>query len=141
MNSGRAFVAGIVGALVMSLLMVLLRAAGVPLHIELRLAAALGTRIWLIGFATHLADWRNSSASSTPSCSSTSPKRSGIGPGVLLGAVNTIFAGFAWAFVGGPGRFWSDFGPAGVGALFLVHIVYGAVVGGLYKKEHRPVYL
>ena len=140
MNSGRAFVAGIVGALVMSLLMVLLRAAGVPLHIELRLAAALGTRIWLIGFATHLLiggiigvvyaivfEYVTETA--------------GIGPGVLLGAVNTIFAGFAWAFVGGPGRFWSDFGPAGVGALFLVHIVYGAVVGGLYKKEHRPVYL
>ncbi len=37
MNSGRAFVAGVVGAIVMSLIMVLLRAAGVPLHIELRL--------------------------------------------------------------------------------------------------------
>ena len=124
----------------MSLLMVLLRAAGVPLHIELRLAAALGTRIWLIGFVAHLLIGGIIGVVYAIVFEYVL-QTSGVGPGVLLGAVNTIFAGFAWAFVGGPGRFWSDFGPAGVGALFLVHIVYGAVVGGLYKNEHRPVYL
>ena len=68
MNSGRAFVAGVVGALVMSLIMVLLRAAGVPLHIELRLAAALGTRIWAHRLCGASRDRRAASESSTPSC-------------------------------------------------------------------------
>lgn len=140
MNSGRAFVAGVVGALVMSLLMVLLRAAGVPLHIELRLAAALGTRIWLVGFVAHLVIGGLLGVVYALILEHVF-ETSGVGPGVMLGAVNTIFAGFAWAMLSGPGPFWSAFGPAGIGALFLVHMAYGAVVGGLYKNEHRPVYL
>ena len=139
MNPGRAFVAGVVGAIVMSLIMVLLRAAGVPLHIELRLAAVLGTRIWAIGFVAHLVIGGLLGVVYALIMEHVIGT-SGVGPGVLLGAVNTIFAGFAWALIGGPGRFWSEFGPAGVGALFLVHIAYGATVGGLYKNEHRPVY-
>ena len=140
MNAGRAFVAGVVGALVMSLIMVMLRAAGVPLHIELRLAAALGTRIWAIGFVAHLVIG-GLIGLAYAIVFEYLIETSGVGPGVLLGAVNTILAGFAWALVGGPGRFWSELGPAGVGALFLVHMAYGAVVGGLYGNEHRPVSL
>ena len=49
MNAARAFVAGIIGAVVMSLIMIGLRAIGVPLHLELRIAGMLGTHVWLIG--------------------------------------------------------------------------------------------
>ena len=140
MNAGRAFVAGVVGALVMSLIMVLLRAAGVPLHIELRLAVALGTRIWAIGFVAHLVIGGLLGVVYALMMEHVIGT-SGVGPGVLLGAVNTIFAGFVWALVGGQGPFWSALGPAGIGALFLVHMSYGAVVGGLYKNVHRPAYL
>src|SRR5690348_16165140 len=40
-NAARAFVAGIIGAVVMSLIMIGLRAIGVPLHLELRIAGML----------------------------------------------------------------------------------------------------
>ena len=139
MNAGRAFVAGVVGAFVMSLVMIGVRAAGIPLHAEQQLAATLGTRIWEVGLLAYLViggvlgvlyaivfEWVLGEA--------------GVGPGMLLGAINTIFAGFVWAGLGGPGRFWGTLGPAGIGALFLVHVVYGAVVGGLYKTEHTLVY-
>jgi hypothetical protein len=123
----------------MSLITVMLRAVGVPLHMELWLAAALGTHTWLIGFLAHLLlggliglayavvfEWVIDS--------------SGVGQGILLGAINTIFAGFGWAMIGGPGVFWSALGPAGVASLFLVHFVYGGVVGGLYTLEHARAY-
>jgi hypothetical protein len=66
--------------------------------------------------------------------------QSGIGIGLLLGACNTIFAGFVWAALGGPGAFWETAGPQGVIALFLSHLVYGAVVGGVYRSEQVPIY-
>jgi hypothetical protein len=138
-NVGRAFVAGIVGALVMGLIMELLRLAGVPLQIPSQLGAALGTRIWAVGFAAHLLiggllglvyafvfEYVLHEA--------------GVGPGALLGACNTIFAGFVWSALGGPGSFWHLLGVSGIGALFLVHIAFGAVVGSLYRTEHRLVY-
>jgi hypothetical protein len=62
---------------------------------------------------------------------------SGVGPGVLLGAINTIFAGFAWSAIGGPGHFWSAIGPKGVIALFIAHMTFGAVVGTVYKAEEK----
>jgi hypothetical protein len=138
-NVGRAFIAGVIGAVVMEVVMLLLRVAGVPLHIEMRLAAALGSQIWLIGLVMHLLiggvigivyavvfEWILNS--------------SGVGQGVLLGAINTIFAGFVWALFSRPGAFWSTLGPVGIAALFLVHFVYGGVVGGLYKIEHTRAY-
>jgi hypothetical protein len=63
-------------------------------------------------------------------------QQSGVGPGLLLGACNTIIAGFLWATGSDPGKFWVHFGAAGIAALFLVHFVYGAVVGGLYRTKH-----
>ena len=46
---------------------------------------------------------------------------------------------FLWSAFDGPGRFWSSFGPPGVIALFLVHILYGMIVGGVYKTQHNYV--
>ena len=135
MNTGRAFVAGMIGALVMSAIMIWLRAVGVPLHIELRLAAMLGTHIWAVGFIAYLVigglvglvyasifEWWLHQA--------------GVGPGLLVGACHTIVSGFIWSQLAGPGRFWENFGAPGIVALILVHFAYGAVVGGLYRTRH-----
>ncbi len=139
MKAGRAFIDGIVGAAIMSLVMLLLRIRGVPLDIEARLAAAFGMStpafglviFLLIGGIVALAyaaifEWVLQEA--------------GVGPGMLLGACNTIVAGFIWSSGGDPGRFWQHFGAAGMATLFLVHFVYGAVVGGLYHPKHRLEY-
>jgi hypothetical protein len=136
---GRAFIAGIAGALVMSLIMVWLRAVGVPLHIELQLAAALGTRVWAVGFAAHLLIG-GVLGLAYAMVFDLVLQRAGVGPGLLLGALNTILAGFVWTKIGGQGRFWSGLGPEGIAALFLLHLAYGAVVGGLYRSEHTMAY-
>lgn len=135
MNPGRAFVAGVIGAVVMSLIMMWLRAVGVEINLELRLAALIGLRIWLVGFVLYLIiggvlalayavgfEWILNQA--------------GVGAGLLLGACHTIFAGFVWSVLGGPGPFWFGLGAAGIGALFGLHMLFGAIVGGLYRTEH-----
>lgn len=60
----------------------------------------------------------------------------GIGPGLFIGAVHSVFAGFIWAMVNGPGRFWWNFGETGVALLFLLHLTFGAIVGALYRPVH-----
>lgn len=139
MNIFRAFVAGIIGTVIMSLIMLSLRALAVPLHIELGLGALVGLGAWIpslivflvVGGVLGLAyaavfEWVLHQA--------------GVGPGLLLGACNTIFAGFIWAQLSGPGPFWDRLGAQGIAALFLVHFAYGAVVGGLYRTRHTLAY-
>ncbi len=136
MNIGRAFIAGIVAAAAASVVMLVLRAAGLPLDIQTQLAAMFGTSGLMLGLAFYLLvggavalvyavvfEWVLNQA--------------GVGAGLLLGACNTIIAGFLWAQGTDPGRFWQHFGAPGMAALFLVHFVYGGVVGGLYQTKHR----
>ena len=136
MHPGRAFLAGVVGALAMSLVMVGLRAAGIPLHIEAQLAAVLGTSMWIVGLAVHLLIG-GVLGIVYGMVFELALHESGVGPGVILGAYNTIIAGFVWAAIGGPGHFWSGVGPRGIIALFLAHMTFGAVVGAAFKAEER----
>jgi len=135
-NPARAFVAGVIGALAMSLLMIWFRAIGVPLHLELRLAAMLGLHAWIVGLIAYLIvggiigliyalvfEYVLNQA--------------GIGAGLMVGACHSIFAGFIWAQFAGPGRFWDALGAPGIAALFLLHFVFGAIVGGLYRTRHH----
>lgn len=123
----------------MSLLMVWLRAVGIPLHIEGQLAAVLGTRVWAVGLLAHLLIGGVIGLGYAMVFEFVL-NEAGIGPGVLVGACNTIFAGFVWAALGGPGSFWHGLGVSGVAAIFLLHITYGAIVGGLYRTQHTLVY-
>jgi hypothetical protein len=136
MHPGRAFMAGIVGALVMSLVMAGLRAAGVPLRIESELAALLGTKLWIVGLAAHLAIG-GALGIVYGMAFELVLHESGVGPGVILGAQNAIIAGFVWAALGGPGHFWTAVGPQGIVALFVAHMTFGAVVGATFKAEER----
>ena len=139
MNVGRACVVGIVGTATMSLIMLGLRAAGVPLHVEARLAGLAGASAPWLGFAIY-ALIGGAVALAYAAIFEWVLHQAGVGPGLLLGACNTILAGFVWANVTGPGRFWQHAGVAGMAALFLVHFVYGAVVGGLYRPKHTLEY-
>lgn len=136
MNTGRAFLAGVVAASVAIVVMLVLRAAGLPLDIPARLAVMFGASGWVLGVAFYLVagglialvyavvfEWAF--------------KQAGVGPGVLIGAWNTILAGFLWQGGTDPGRFWQHFGAAGIASLFLIHFVYGGVVGGIYKTKPR----
>ena len=135
MYAGRAFVAGIVAAAIASGVMLLLRALGVPLDIDARLAALFGASSWIVGFALYLLIG-GAIALGYATFFEWALHQAGVGPGVLVGAWHTILAGFAWSYGTDPGKFWVHFGAAGIASLFLVHFVYGGVVGGLYRTKH-----
>ena len=93
MHPGRAFVAGVAGALVMTLVMMWFRAVGVPLPIQSQLASLLGTRVWAVGFAAHLLIGGMLGIVYALVFEYVL-HQSGAGAGLLLGACNTIFAGY-----------------------------------------------
>jgi hypothetical protein len=138
-NPARAFIAGIVGALVMSLIMMWLRAIGIPIHLELRLAAIVGLHAWIVGFIAYLLIG-GIVALVYATIFEYVLNQAGVGAGLMVGACHSIFAGFIWSQVAGPGQFWDSFGPAGIATLFLLHFVYGGIVGALYETQHRLVY-
>ena len=139
MHQGRAFMAGVVGAVVMTLIFIWFTALGIPLPIDTRLAALLGTRLWAVGLVAHLLVG-GLLGLFYAFVFEYIVHQSGLGVGMMIGAYNTIVAGFIWAMLGGPGPFWDRAGAAGIFALFLSHVVYGAVVGTLYRSEQVPIY-
>jgi hypothetical protein len=139
MHTGRAFVAGIAGALVMALITIGFSSAGLPLHVDARLASLLGSDVSAIGFVVRLVVG-GALGLVYASIFEYVMHQSGIGVGMLLGACNTIIAGFVWAALGGPGAFWDLAGPYGVMVLFVSHLVYGGVVGGVYHSDQVPLY-
>jgi len=138
-NLERGFVAGVIGALAMSFVMIWLRAIGVPLHIESQLATVVGMRMWAFGFVTFLVIGGVIGLAYALVFEFVL-NEAGVGPGLLVGACHTIFAGFVWAGLGGPGSFWHLLGVSGIGSLFLLHMMFGAIVGGLYRTQHALVY-
>ena len=136
MNAARAFAAGVAGALAMSLVMIWLRASGVPIHLELRLAAMFGTHAWLVGLIAFLV-FGGITGLVYALVFEYILNEAGVGAGLLVGACNAIFAGFIWSLVPGPGRFWEGFGVPGIASLFLLHLLFGAIVGALYRTRHH----
>jgi hypothetical protein len=116
--------------------MVWLRAIGVPIHLESRLASVLGTHVWLVGLCAYLVIG-GITALVYALAFEYILNAAGVGAGVLVGACNTIVAGYIWAHMPGPGQFWDALGPAGIASLFLLHFIFGAVVGGLYRTRHH----
>jgi hypothetical protein len=138
-NTVRAFVAGVIGTVIMSLIMISLRAIAVPLHVEHRLGAAVGFGAGVPGLIVYVVIG-GVLALAYAAIFEWVLHQAGVGPGLLLGACNAVFAGFFWAQLSGPGPFWDRLGAEGVGALFLVHFVYGATVGGLCRTRHTLAY-
>jgi hypothetical protein len=139
MYTGRAFIIGIVATAIVSGIILILRMAGLPLDILTRLGALLGMNTWIAGFVVYLLIG-GVVALAYAAIFEWVLHQAGVGAGVLLGACNTILAGFIWATGSNPGKFWHYFGVAGTAALFLVHFAYGAVVGGLYRTKHTLEY-
>jgi hypothetical protein len=123
----------------MTLLFIWFTAAGIPLPIDTRLAAVLGTRVWAVGLAAHLLVGGVLGLIYAAVFEHV-VHQSGIGVGLMVGAYNTIFAGFVWAALGGPGAFWDRAGAPGIMALFATHLLFGAIVGGIYRTEQVPIY-
>ncbi|MCA1635720.1 MAG: hypothetical protein LC802_19040 [Acidobacteria bacterium] len=151
MNFRRAFLAGVVGGLVMTIIMALVRATMMPqANPEMMLGTMTGseasTTTWVMGLVIHL---------------------------ILSGMIALVYAlGFEYVmhragvliglgfaiihiFIGGivmgmmpmmhpmipekmmpPGAFMSGMGMMGTGLFVLEHLIYGAIVGTMYKPVH-----
>lgn len=152
MNKSTGFVAGVVGAAVMTVLMALGRRMGLPINLEMMMGSLLtgetGETTWLIGLLMHfvaggiigtiyaaLIHGRTTSANT--------------GAAVGIAAVHTLISGVAMGVVPlmhplipetmpAPGMFLVNLGAAAVIAFVLLHLLYGAVVGWLGTElSHR----
>jgi len=150
MRYGTAIWSGVLGALVMSIVMSLTRAAGVPVDLELVLGSiftgAVHGGAFGLGLVIHLAlgaifgviygaifeSWREANAAR----------------GVSLGFVHAVITGFLLMFIPpmhpvvpevlpAPGPYMAGVGLLGVAAYFAIHLIYGAIVGATYGRVQR----
>lgn len=154
MNAGKAFTAGVVGGAVMSLIMALVRVTLVQqgMNLEMLLGTMLGlaptAATWVVGLVMHLVisglialiyAWAFERVTHRAGW------MLGAGFGLIHAVIGGLFMGIIpamHAMVPGelpaPGFFMANQGAMGVFALFVLHVIYGAVVGAIYAPVEHP---
>jgi hypothetical protein len=150
MNYGRAFGAGVLGAVVMSAMFAMARAMGIPANLELMLGTMFGMppsgAAGAIGLVMHL--MIGGILALAYGAVFDYLGRSSWGLGLAFGAVHAIIAGFFMGMMPmmhplvpevmpAPGFFMSNLGAMGVMGETVGHLVYGAIIGGLYPPVHH----
>ena len=153
MNAGKAFTAGVVGGAVMSLLMWMARTfMGMPANLEMMLGTMLGLApgptAWIAGFIWHLVNsgvialiyaWGFEHVT----------HRAGWLVGLGFSISHAILAGIFMGMMPAmhpmipeqmppPGAFMAGMGAIGVIAEFMLHMIYGAIVGAMYGPVRQP---
>ncbi|MGH7639216.1 MAG: hypothetical protein ACREOK_16315 [Gemmatimonadaceae bacterium] len=152
MKVGKAVLAGVIGAIAMTILGWLVRQMGIDMNAEMMLGTMLArpeSGAWIIGFAMHLMigvffaliyAWGFERLT----------HRAGVVVGLGFAVVHIIFAGVMMAVIPAvhpmipemmmpPGAFMSGMGAMGVTLFVLEHLMYGAIVGGMYGAVQHPV--
>ena len=151
MNFGRAFLAGVVGGAVMSIGLAMGRAMGMPANLEIMLGTMMlqpGTAAFLVGLIMHLIisgmialiyAWGFEQVTHRSSAAI------GAGFGIIHGIIGGMFMGMMPMMhplipeqMPAPGAFMSNMGAMGVMAEMVLHVIYGAVVGGIYQPVGVP---
>jgi hypothetical protein len=132
-----SFGAGVFGALGVSGILGLARAVGITrLSLEIVLGSMItqdsGGFTFFLGFLMHLA--AGGLFALVYAAIFRSWNRSSSGRGASLGIAHWLVAGVLLGFFE-PGLFASDFGPASVFMLFFIHVIFGSVIGGLYRAH------
>lgn len=157
MRAKRAIVFGVLGASAISVTSAILRAIGVPIHLELILGTMFGTQpgpgAFVLGLAIHLAiggafgllyGW----------LMETVWDHGGAAMGMILGVVHAALIGMAVGLtpqwhplvperIPDPGPYFANIGTVGVVCFFAIHVLYGAIVGQGYghvasEREWAP---
>jgi len=157
MRAQRAFVFGVIGATAISVISAVLRAIGIPIHLELILGTAFGgapsAATFVLGLAMHLAiggafgllyGW----------LFETVWDHGGAMMGLILGFLHASLVGMGVGLtpqwhplvpgqLADPGPFFANIGVSGVLCFYAVHLVYGAIVGHGYghvaaEREWAP---
>ena len=146
MKVGRAFAAGVVGALVMSVLMALARSMGMQVNLEMMLGTMMGgppsPTKWIMGFVMHLIIgglWALVYAAGFEYLTHRASWAIGLGFALVHALIAGVFMGMMPAIhplipemMPAPGAFMAHLGLMGVIAEFMLHLIYGAIVGAMY---------
>lgn len=153
MNWGSAIGAGLLGAVVMTAILLVLRALGVtPMNLEMMLGtlftASPGLGSWVLGLALHLA--AGALFGVVYGGIMEAARRRGPGVGVAISVPHAILSGLVLPAVASihplvqtgqmanAGPFASAVGPLTAVLFVAVHLVYGWVVGGAYELRRLP---
>ncbi len=149
MKYGKAFGAGVLGAAVMTVIMALARAMGMPANLEMMLGTMIlqpGTGAFLLGLVMHLTISGLIALIYTWGFENVTHRSSagiGAGFGVIHGVIGGIFMGMMPMMhplipevMPAPGAFMSNMGAMGVTAEMVLHVIYGMVVGAMYAPTH-----
>lgn len=152
-SNASVFGAGVAGAVVVVLILTVARAIGITsFNISMIIGSiftqALTDTTWFIGFAIHLllggvVALMYASAFRKLSESGATP---GAGAGAAFGVVHWMIGGILIGLVGlihplmpeslpSPGFFAVSYGLISMVVIFIAHMVYGAVVGSIYRHE------
>lgn len=146
MKAGKAFIAGVVGGAVMSVLLAIGRAMGMPINLEMMLGTmtgmAPGAGTWVLGLIMHLAISGAIGLLYALGFEHVA-RRAGALPGVVFSLLHIVVGGLVMGAAPSihplipeammaPGAFLSNVGDAGVIAFVALHAIYGAVVGVMY---------
>lgn len=151
MNWQRAFLGGVIGGAVMTVLLALARAMGMPANISMLLGTMVGLMpgpgAWVVGFIIHLVlsgvvaflyGWGFEQLT----------HRAGSWVGAGFSVIHFILAGLFLGLIpalhpaiptqmSAPGIFMSNLGAAGVVAFIVLHVIYGLIVGTTYGPVHH----
>lgn len=152
MNLGRAFVAGVAGGIVMSLGLAMGRAMGMPAQLEMMLGTMIappGTGAFVTGLVMHLIisglialiyAWGFHTITHRSSAAI------GAGFGLIHAVIGGLFMGLMPMMhpmipemMPPPGMFMANLGVMGIVAEFVLHVLYGATVGALYRMPAQSV--
>lgn len=154
MQPGKAFLGGVLGGAAMSLVFAIARGFGVPINLEMILGSMItvevGVFTWILGFVVHLLVSGLIGLAYGAGFEHVT-HLAGAGTGALLSIVHILVGGLMMGWVGNihplmpefvapPGAFMAMLGGIGVALFVLTHVLYGAMVGGVYRPilvEHR----
>lgn len=159
MKTGKAFLGGMIGAVVMSAILWIARNwLGIPAHMEMMLGTMVvstpALTAWLVGFGIHVLiggvlaliyAWGFEHVT----------HRAGWMVGLGFGLIHATISGLGMAMVPAihpmipermpaPGAFMANLGAIGIVAEYALHAVYGAIIGALYgpvagERRSAPV--
>lgn len=154
MNWGRAFIAGVIGGTVMSIMLAVVRAMGMPANLEIMqgtmLGFAPGTTAWIAGFIMHLMISGLIALIYAVGFEYVT-HRAGWLMGVAFSIIHLLIGGVVMGMVPAmhpmipeqmpaPGYFMSGMGAMGVVLFTVEHLIYGAIVGAMYQVVHHPAH-
>jgi hypothetical protein len=152
MKSGKAFLAGVIGGLAMTILFAVGRAMGMKANAEMMLGTMFGAEpsagTWILGLFVHLM-LSGLIALAYAVGFEYVAHRSGWLVGVGFSLVHIAIAGIVMAMIPAihpmvpekmpaPGAFMASMGPIYAFAFVLEHLIYGAIVGALYGPLLHP---